>query len=336
MFNMDAVDKVGSKLKLKRFWRVVVAIIAIYYVIELISIFECVHTFFYLGLHVLFLIFVWILALYALKKADIKKKLFRVFSAIIKVVGVVLIIVSLGIPYWEHVGGNLWKQSYLYSAQNDRYASDYYEAVFPEHILPISILGQWGLVNGFSEEFVVSCKYGYISEFDVAHCDLIEVSNFGKSGVIDRRGNVIVPCEYDVIGTYMLSRDGVGIIGKNGKYGLFNNKGEIVLPIIYDDVNNSVNEGAVQVVKDGMCGFADTCGNVIIPTMYEDSHSSIDENRAAVKYNGKWGFVDRDNNVVIPFQYESVSSFLYGGNARVRTFKGDEFYIDTAGAILPE
>jgi len=138
-------------------------------------------------------------------------------------------------------------------------------------------------------------------EFDnagVFNEDFAVVGINGKSGFINREGDVAIPFIYDSASDFSEGLAGVEI---DDRYGFINKKGDVIVPILYDNVSDCY-DGYVQVELDRLFGINDSNGKEIYPPIsmevvifFEDMAHISD----TAGYNH--GFIDITGKVVIPF-----------------------------------
>lgn len=88
-------------------------------------------------------------------------------------------------------------------------------------------LGRFSHLSDSNEGLIRFSDSAYIHRFPNG----VSISQFGKSGFINTKGEIIIPAEYD-FATYF--SEGLSVVRKNGKYGYINKNGELVIPFRYD------------------------------------------------------------------------------------------------------
>ena len=133
------------------------------------------------------------------------------------------------------------------------------------------------------------------------------VDNNGKSGFINREGDVAIPLIYDGASDFS---EGLANVEIEDCYGFINKQGDIIVPIIYDNVGDCY-DGYVQVELNQLFGIIDSDGKEIYPPIsmevvifFEDMAHISD----AAGYNH--GFIDITGKIVIPKIYYSAGDFL--------------------------
>jgi hypothetical protein len=191
-------------------------------------------------------------------------------------------------------------------------ASDYYTSIglFAGGFAGVTQNGKCGLINP-KGELVIPCLYDEFNRPDLSPYFFHGVIPAKKGeywGVIDSTGQTIVPFDYDEINGFW--DHGISIATKNKKAGCINYKGEVVLPFIFDDIWD-LNEGIRLVNCNGKVGYFDSLGKQIIDFKY-DSGLSCQEGLIPVLKGTKWGYINKKDSIVIPFIYESASLFSEG------------------------
>lgn len=160
-----------------------------------------------------------------------------------------------------------------------------------------------------------------------------------KTGLIDKKGNIVVPIKYhDVYGF----KDGMALVtmadrGLYRKHGYVNKNGKEVIPLIYGRAN-PFSEGLACVAleergENTKWGYIDKLGKLIVPLKYTGLDDDFKEGRARISVNGKSGFIDKTGKEVIPPQYDYISYSFREGLAIV-SMLGKAAIIDTGGRLV--
>ncbi len=178
---------------------------------------------------------------------------------------------------------------------------------------------------------------------------LAVVQNGGKSGLIDKAGNVIVPFDYDSIYYITLLSDinfsdNYFIAVRNGKWGIIDKSGKLVIPLEYDSVFSG-GTGFAIVGKgrpvppgggaiDGLWGLYDLqTGKEILPVKYKSISPSDDALLYTVNLENKTGVTDRAGKFIVPIgTYDFISNYN-SGYAMVQK-NGKWGFIDKTGKIV--
>lgn len=193
---------------------------------------------------------------------------------------------------------------------------------FSNGVAAVETGGKWGLIGGKGElvsEFVWDSMelppYGNNSNiaalFDLLSSDyvLIKVSQDGKYGLIDTKGNIIVKAVWDNVG---------------------------LSPLTWDEYVTGSTDGMIPVKLNDKWGFiAKNTGEVAIVPRFEE-HDGIapffSEGLALVYINEEYSFINKTGDVVIMGRWDNVSPFINGFAAFTL---GDELgIIDASGKVL--
>lgn len=117
---------------------------------------------------------------------------------------------------------------------------------------------------------------------------------YGKSGYLDRKGNVVVPLEYLYATAFSCGLAGVG---DDTSWGYIDKKGEFVIPRIYRMGGRFVNDIAI-VVKDNKYGYINTKGEEIIPIIYDSAEQFGEDGTARVTLERAQFYIDKQGNTV--------------------------------------
>ncbi|MGE5404328.1 MAG: WG repeat-containing protein [Candidatus Saccharibacteria bacterium] len=173
------------------------------------------------------------------------------------------------------------------------------------------------------------------------HPDLYPVWAYGKSGFIDRDGQIIIPPTFESASQFS---DGLALVSKNGRYGFIDPTGNLVidykrrntgdfhegLALISDpnqqyfinrqgnvaikpsgDYFGDFNEGLAFFGLSGKYGYINKSGKQVIKAQFE-SANKFSESRALVKLNNKYGYIDHSGKLVIPPTFEEGTDFSEG------------------------
>lgn len=150
---------------------------------------------------------------------------------------------------------------------------------------------------------------GLVETFGDFHEGLAEVEMNGKSGFIDRNGDIVIPCEYDRVSAGGFD-EGLCGVEKDGHWGYIDRKGQIVIPMEFSNAGR-FSDGYAQACKNDKYGYIDKEGNAVVPFEY-DGASSFQNGKVTVAVNGKYGIIDLTGVVVVPFEYDYIYSFHDG------------------------
>ena len=141
-----------------------------------------------------------------------------------------------------------------------------------------------------------------------------------------------IELNYDTIFYFI---DGLAHVTKSGRSGLINKSGDIVVPLEYLYCSNCFNEG-LSVVSPNFAewGFVDKSGKIVISLKY-NAANTFSEGLAEVRKGDKCGFINKYGDTVIPFEYDLTTPFN-DGLAYVEKHYGDNagrYFIDKTGQV---
>ncbi len=175
-------------------------------------------------------------------------------------------------------------------------------------------------ING---RLVIPIRYDNYLSFRLNETDSIIMLN-GERFYKDSKGNMKPVPQYDDVGAFDLSA--LALVRLNGKSGYINRNGEVVIPIKYDGLG-SFREGLAGAEVNGKWGFLDKYNNVIIDFQYDDI-SSFNEGLAVVESGKKLSYIDKTGHVVFELKYEFASAFNDGvAKVGISTVEGTRYGI---------
>ena len=277
------------------------------------------------------------------------------------------------IPYRK---GELW--GYCNSEKKIVVPCKYHKVVpLNNNIAWVCYKNKWGTIDSEGNT-ITPCDYIFNQNFE--HIlrtvqDNIFVAEFNNKYVLfDYSGNILKTFDYDNISGF---KYGLASIYKNGKSGFINKNGEVVIPCIYDNYQPEFNEGLSILYREGFyyivnikgekvsqlkcdClfkfsnglarfenikkklwftenryGYIDSNGQEIVQPIYEEA-DDFKHGFAVTKLKGKWGVTDITGKVVFPFKYDEVkvlknNLFLLYDNRRKSCF-----FVNANGSVILE
>jgi len=154
-------------------------------------------------------------------------------------------------------------------------------------------------------------------------------------GYIDINGKEIIRPQYSDAIDFV---NGYAIVVKDGKSGIINKYGNVVVDFKYSPWLKDIHQGAMATFKtDKKAVLVDMNGKVLIPPIYDyigiDKKGSTDLIEAE-NSNKKWGWININNKVVIPLNYDNSREFI-NGYAAVAINKKWGVINKTGKVILP-
>ena len=203
---------------------------------------------------------------------------------------------------------------------------------------------------------------------------LCKVSNKGKFGFINSKGDKIIPCIYDhvafVLGDLLeikdesrfrtYCQDSLLQVKSNNKYGLINLEGKEIIPCKYDELTIfDWEEKLLQVKLDSKYGLINLEGKEIIPCKYDEELRIFDWNKefilednnyfrrvakigkVQVRLDNKYGLINLKGEEILSCKYDSIGRggvFIWAEKDDVFIVKLDNKYglVDLEGKeIIP-
>jgi len=175
--------------------------------------------------------------------------------------------------------------------------------------------------------------------------NLFPVSENGKWGYVDKKGEVVIRPQFEMASDFKNGLAAVAVIDKVGyknKYGYIDKSGKMVVAPQYDEAGD-FSEGLAVVGKDYRWGYIDSTGREVIPLQFIEA-LDFSDGLAAVyiqsEESGKdsqWGYVNKKGEVVIAPKFYKAFNF-HGGAAKIIDGKFGEAnlqgFIDTNGAFI--
>ena len=174
---------------------------------------------------------------------------------------------------------------------------------------------------------------------------IITVNKDSKYGVENKNGEILIENNYQYI---EYAYDKYFIVTNNGKVGILNDKGEAQVDFEYDIIQRIEETNTMQAIKasenliyiydsNAKLSVSMEKGLIYIENNYikilsdkdriyidnngkEISNKEIykDNNLFAVSKDGKWGFVDRESNQVVDYKYDMVTELNSYGYAGIK------------------
>lgn len=181
---------------------------------------------------------------------------------------------------------------------------------FSDDIAPIKANGKYIYIN-------IEGKDAGLGSFDRAtsmYSGSAAVSNGGKWGIVDSKGNLTVACKYDDIALNMYGCYTSGnfyAAAENGKYMLFDLTGTKIGSFSCADIDISTDKEwfAYKDAASGLWGYADSTGTVIIKPQYADAKAFSNGYAAVMSDEGFWGFIDKDGDLLIDCTFTEAGYF---------------------------
>jgi hypothetical protein len=129
-------------------------------------------------------------------------------------------------------------------------------------------------------------------------------------------------------------------VSENGRFGFIDRSGSQVIPLKFTGVLD-FSQGLAQATMDPnreKIGFINQQGDWVIPPQFQDARD-FSEDLAAVQLGEesgenweKWGYIDRNGKMVIPPRFEAASGFSEG--LATVNIGGDSAVIDQQGQVV--
>lgn|GEM_PF-5945146 len=214
--------------------------------------------------------------------------------------------------------------------------------------------------------FIFESIYNNFSRYDQA-----SVTMYGKTGVINTKGEVIVPMIYEGFSSFEVDNQLFYIGSKGGLYGVINSQNDIIIPFMYEHLSRGrsssllltvkqfgkyglLNIASKQLVlpaefeelstygdyitakKNGLYNYYGDDGQPLFETWYE-SLRKVDDDQIIVRLGGKDGTINLMGKTIIPIQYERIEYFYgLGGTYYTATKDGKQGILKADGvAAIP-
>lgn len=139
----------------------------------------------------------------------------------------------------------------------------------------------------------------------------------------------IIPAKFDVAEKFGFN--GLAKVSQGGKWGYVNLKGEEAIPLDYDEVGD-FDHGLVPVKRNNKWGYSDAQGLITVPAHFDAVSGIWRDGLSAVLLQGKWGYVTPRGEIAIKPAFDKVTKFQ-DGLARVQ-IKRKWGVINTAGELI--
>ncbi len=170
--------------------------------------------------------------------------------------------------------------------------------------------GKYGFKNLLTGKVLVQPEY---EEIDYYFSDFMVVQKSGKTGAINKKGEIVVPFEFQKIRSSSSNIDRRFpwiLAAKNGFWGLIDAKGNTFLDFEWTEADFYLgNDSLVLLSKKGLQLLINREGRTVIETKFdrwEDNDSFYPQKLICARKSGKAGLVDFQNKVVLPFKFEQV------------------------------
>ena len=160
------------------------------------------------------------------------------------------------------------------------------------------VLNSWGYKHSSGEIVVPLGKY--VSVYEIDDEGMIIARKGNKTGIINIADEILVPFVYDNINPFSM---GLAAVSNNGKKGFINRRGEVVIPLQYNISYTGFYGPGLAIVKKGKYGVIDMQNNVIIPFKYSSISWSGNQNNFIVKKGGRWASFSFDCVQLSDFYY---------------------------------
>ena len=153
----------------------------------------------------------------------------------------------------------------------------------------------------FKNLSIIAIVFFGLSLCSHAQNNLYPISDHGKYGYIDQKGNIVISPDYTYAGKFF---DGLAIVKKEGKKGFIDKTGKIVINPEYQS-GYEFSDGLACVKPDGgsKFGFIDKKGELVISTTF-DHHGEFENGLASIVVGnlktGKLNYIDKTGKTVWP------------------------------------
>ncbi len=146
--------------------------------------------------------------------------------------------------------------------------------------------------------------------------------------LIDRSGNVVAT-GFDVL--QPVNEDRVPA-SRNGKSGYLDRKGNVVIPLVYDTAL-TFSESLAAVEQAGKWGYVNARGEVVIPLKF-DHAEPFSQGLAPARLRKTSGFINKSGAFAFKLPYRETSGFGDGGVASFWTEDHRFGYVNPSGHVI--
>lgn len=193
--------------------------------------------------------------------------------------------------------------------------------------------GLYGYIDG-QGNVAINAQYEKASSFSGGYATVVLG---GKTGVIDREGNLVIACTWDDIGSSADAQDR-RYVKKDDRYGMVDQTGKVIIPIEWEK-SFSFSNGMAAVCRDGKYGYINEAGDVVVEPRYTLARSFADG--YAVVGTGKsygsikYGLIDKTGKEMIPCQWDALTYYEENGSLYgVKGTTGPVQRMDVQGNVL--
>lgn len=204
----------------------------------------------------------------------------------------------------------------LINSEGKEIYSSHNELVHNGHSLwERNAVGKYGLVS-YQGVSMLDIVYDSISPLQEQKIYLFHKE--GKSGIIDRQGNILVDLNNDFQELHTMSNEFLGV-KINDKFGFVDSQGRLRIANRYDSITHfRDNMAAVKLL--GKWGYINKSERLIVQPHFEQAYM-FHKNLAVVKKNNRYGMVNRKGQTVIPIEYPRIEPAQQN---RFLLYKGDQ------------
>ena len=173
-------------------------------------------------------------------------------------------------------------------------------------LFPVRIDGRSGYIDK-QGNVIIQTRYQKANEFneDLAAVAIKKLPwDNPKWGYITRCGEMTIQPQFD--NAYPFN-EGLAIVSIGSKYGFIDRTGKIIVQPQFDKMS-SFRQGVSRVVLGSNDLYIDHSGRVVEP----EDVPHIVRDMTKVELGGKWGFADRFGNLAIEPKFDSVGQFSEG------------------------
>ena len=159
---------------------------------------------------------------------------------------------------------------------------------------------KYGLVNNNGRE-ILPALYDKITPSE-PNGQMLTVTQNGKKGIIDLKGNKILEPKY----AFIESVPGGNFVVKiNNKFGLIDKLGKVILPIEYDTIKIHSSRHIMLLLREGFVGLADFHGMILLPVFFESIDWTYNDHIIG-KRDGLYGVWDEGGKNLMPLEYQQI------------------------------
>jgi len=132
--------------------------------------------------------------------------------------------------------------------------------------------------------------------------NLLPIKLNGKSGLINRQGDIVIKPRYDAIETRF--EEGYALVRIEDRTGVVDISGAEIIPVQYDHIK-FLGDDYFGVYNQGLAGVIDKNNTQIIPIKYEELRY-LSNNLFVGHIDTMCGLINAENRLILPFEFSNI------------------------------